>query len=163
GERRGDREPAHQRDPDPRREPRSEPCAQRGRADPVHERGDQRDDQRDQRSPGHHAGRLTMWMASPSAAFAVSITPSPTRGCGWIVSPTSSASADISIASAASLIRSLACAPTIVTPRMSFVSAATITFTNPSVALFAIALPIAANGTLPIRTSRPLALHSGSV
>lgn len=56
--------------------------------------------------------RLPMWIASPMACLAASITASPRVGCGWTVRLMSSAKAPISMANAPSLIRSLASGPT---------------------------------------------------
>ena len=54
-----------------------------------------------------------------------------------------------------SLMMSLACAPTTVTPRISLLSASITTLMKPSVWPLAMALPMAAKGTLPTLMSMP--------
>src|SRR3990172_2676604 len=106
--------------------------------------------------------RFTTWIARPSAASAASMIASGSVGCGWIVRAMSCTLAPISIASAISLMRSLASGPTIWTPSRRVVFASMTTFTKPSVSPAANARPIAANGTFPTRTSKPFCVAAAS-
>ena len=84
-------------------------------------------------------------------------------GWAWMVRLMSSASAPISMASAASAMMSEAPLPTTWMPSTSLLSASMTTFTKPSVSALAMARPSATNGNLPILTLRPLFLASSAV
>ena len=75
-------------------------------------------------------------------------------GCGWMVLPTSTASAPISIASAISLIRSPAPAPTIAPPISRWDSSEKMSFVKPSSLPFAIARPDGALQILGLPSDR---------
>ena len=79
-----------------------------------------------------------------------------------MVRPMSMASASISTARAASLMRSEALGPQMVTPSTRSSLESRTTFTKPSVFIWVMARPLAAQGNLPTLTSKPSALASCS-
>src|SRR5690606_8157441 len=98
------------------------------------------------RAPPH------MCSVSPETANAASPTASESVGWGWMVLTRSSLVASRRSAAQASAIRSVACGPTMCTPRTSSYFASATILTRP-VSPMIRALPLAENGNLPTRTS----------
>ena len=84
-------------------------------------------------------------------------------GCGWIVRPMSAASAPVSMARAASAMRSPALGPTIPAPMMRSVASSNSTFVRPSSRPNDSDRPDAAHGNAPFPYFTPAALASFSV
>jgi hypothetical protein len=99
----------------------------------------------------------------PANASAENAIVSESVGCGWIVGPMSSALAPISIASAASAIRSPAFAPTMPAPKSRPLASSNGSLVRPSGRAMLSARPDAAQGKLPLPYLTPFALASVSV
>jgi hypothetical protein len=84
-------------------------------------------------------------------------------GWGWIVSAMSAASAPISMASAASAMRSPAFGPTMPQPMMRSVASSNRTLVTPSSRPSESDRPLAAHGKVPLPYFTPFALASFSV
>jgi hypothetical protein len=99
----------------------------------------------------------------PSNASAARATVSDSVGCGWMVRPMSAASAPISMASAASAMRSPADGPTMPQPMARPVTSSNSTFVSPSDRPRVSERPLAAQGKTPLPYLTPAALASFSV
>ena len=102
-------------------------------------------------------------MIVPSKASAAMATVSDRVGWGWMVRPMSAASAPVSIARAASAIRSPALGPTMPAPMMRSVTSSKITLVRPSSRPNDSDRPDAAHGKVPLPYFTPAALASFSV
>src|SRR6266852_573550 len=100
---------------------------------------------------------------TPSYSSAAIPIDSLVVGCGWIVLPISTASALISMASAISLMRSPAPAPTMAPPITRCVSSEKISFVKPSSRPLAMARPEAVQGNLATPNLTPCLFASSSV
>ena len=89
-------------------------------------------------------------------------SPMTSERVGWacVEPPISHAVASSSKASDASAMRSVACGPTMWTPRVSWFSVLVMTFAKPSYSPPMMALAIAWNGTFPTLYGVPAALTS---
>jgi hypothetical protein len=99
----------------------------------------------------------------PSNISAAMAMVSERVGCGWTVRPISSASAPISMASAASAIRSPALGPTMPQPRTRLVASSNKSLVMPSSRPSESERAEAAQGKIPLPYLIPLALASFSV
>src|SRR5467141_2117195 len=100
---------------------------------------------------------------TPSYSSAAIPTDSLVVGCGWMVLPISTASAPISIASAISLMRSPAPAPTMAPPITRCVSSEKISLVKPSSRPLAMARPEAVQGNFATPNLTPCFFASSSV
>ena len=89
-------------------------------------------------------------MIVPSNASAARATVSDSVGCGWMVSPTSAASAPISMASTASAMRSPAEGPTMPQPMTRPVASSNSILVIPSDRPRVSDRPLAAHGNTPL-------------
>ncbi len=102
-------------------------------------------------------------MIVPSNASAAIPMVSDSVGCGWTVRPMSAASAPISIASAASAMRSPADGPTMPQPMTRSVVLSNSSFVMPSSRPSESERPLAAQGKTPLPYVTPAAFASFSV